>query len=99
MKILVLLFLMVFSSITAFAQNAGIESRFDDAITHSSRSISPIFGEENYEKTERLKYLEAKRAFTNNPTAYLEAATGAKMNNMPPVKVSESFDFLEIDYR
>lgn len=69
-----------------------------NGITLSSRSISPIFGEENYEKTERLKYLEAKRAFTNNPAAYLEAATGAKINNMPHIEVSKSYDFLETDY-
>ncbi len=60
-------------------------------------SSAPGFS--NYEKTDRIKYLQAKRAFTNNPVEYMKASTGADITNIPKIEIDESYDFLEKDYR
>lgn len=78
---------------------SGQYSFIADGIQNSTDIIRPVFGKENYEKTDRIKYLQAKRAFTNNPIEYLKASTGADTSNMPKIEIDESYDFLETDYR
>lgn len=78
---------------------SGQYSFMADGIENHMDMIRPIYGKENYEKIDRIKYLQAMRAFTNNPILYMQASTGAKIDNMPKVEINESYDFLETDYR
>lgn len=78
---------------------SGQYSFIADGIQNSTDIIRPIFGKENYEKTSRIKYLQAMRAFTNNPVEYMKASTGADVTNIPKIEIDESYDFLEKDYR
>lgn len=77
---------------------SGQYSFVADGIQNSTDIIRPIFGKENYEKTNRIKYLQAMRAFTNNPVEYMKASTGADITNLPKIGIDESYDFLETDY-
>ena len=79
--------------------SSGQYSFVADGIQNSTDIIRPIFGKENYEKTNRIKYLQAMRAFTNNPVEYMKASTGADITNIPKIEIDESYDFLEKDYR
>lgn len=85
--------------ILAAEDSTGQYSFVADGIQNSTNIIRPIFGKENYEKTDRIKYLQAMRAFTNNPVLYMQASTGSKTTNMPKIEIDESYDFLETDYR
>lgn len=78
--------------------STGQYSFFANSLSYSTKTINLIFGKDNYETTERLKYLQAKRAFTNNAISNLQAATGTPIDNLPNIEISQSYDFLEMDY-
>lgn len=75
-------------------------------IQPTSRAITPVYSTDRYRATDRMKYLKAKRSFTDNPLGQLNAkyggsivkvthADGTPITDINPVKV----DFLETDYR
>ncbi|HBN63365.1 MULTISPECIES: GLPGLI family protein [Duncaniella] len=77
----------------------GQYSFIADGVQNTSEIIRPIFGKENYEKTDRIKYLQSTRSFTDNALEYIRAATGSNVADMPRIEIDESYDFLETDYR
>lgn len=79
--------------------STGQYSFVADGIQNSTDIIRPIFGKDNYEKNNRIKYLQAMRAFTNNPVEYMKASTGSAITDIPKIEIDESYDFLETDYR
>ena len=79
--------------------SSGQYSFVADGIEISRDIIRPIFGRDNYEKTDRIKYLQIMRAFTNNPVLHMQASSGSKTSDIPKIEIDRSYDFLETDYR
>ena len=69
-----------------------------DGIQQTHLNINNIYGKENYEKTDRIKFLQSMRAFINNPLENLRAATGSDMPSIPKIEINDSYDFIETDY-
>lgn len=78
--------------------NTGQYSFIGEGIRLTSKNINHIYGKENYEKTDRIKFLQNMRAFINNPLENLKASIGAEIQNIPKVVIDESYDLLETDY-
>lgn len=75
---------------------------FADGIEHTTKKIKNVYGAEKYEKQDRKEILRARRAMIDNPIGTL-AASGlvdvVKSVSNGPNNKSESFDFIETDYR
>ncbi|MDE6575006.1 MAG: GLPGLI family protein [Muribaculaceae bacterium] len=87
-----------------------LEASTDDAnysfmatgIQQSAKPIGAIYLADEYEKTDRIKYLKAKRAFIDNPIGSLNAQFGEKIkitSNNPVFQASDKVDLIETDYR
>ncbi len=75
---------------------------FADGIEQTAKKIRHVYGSEKYEKQSRKDILRARRTMIDNPMGAL-SATGSLEGVMIEAKElkpkSESFDFLETDYR
>ena len=82
-----------------------------DGIQQTEKLISPIYLANEYEKTDRVKFLKAKRGFMNNPVGAINAQFSGSGVSIRSVKVSgdsvsgselfvsrETVDFIETDY-
>ena len=78
--------------------STGRYSFVADGIQQTSQNIYHIYGKENYEKTDRIKYLQNMRAFINNPLENLKASTGSEMPSIPKIEINDNYDFIETDY-
>ncbi len=75
---------------------------FADGIEQTTKKIKNVYGSEKYEKQDRKEILRARRAMIDNPIGTLAASgfvdvvksVSNGLNNK-----SESFDFIETDYR
>ena len=78
--------------------NTGQYSFTADGIQKTIQDLISVYGKENYEKTDRIKYLQTMRAFINNPFENLKAATGSNMPSIPKIEINDIYDFIETDY-
>ena len=78
--------------------STGRYSFIGDKIQQIHQNINHIYGKENYEKTDRIKYLKTMRAFINNPFENLKASTGSEIPHFPGIEIEDGYDFLETDY-
>ena len=82
-----------------------------DGIQQTEKLISPIYLANEYEKTDRVKFLKAKRGFMDNPIGSINAQFSGSGVSIRSVKVSgdsvsgselfvsrETVDFIETDY-
>ena len=82
-----------------------------DGIQQTEKLISPIYLANEYEKTDSIKYLKAKRGFMDNPVGAINAQFGGSGVSIRSVKISggsdsdgklymarETIDFIETDY-
>ncbi|MDO5395980.1 MAG: GLPGLI family protein [Bacteroidales bacterium] len=90
----------------------GGQYRFEaKGIQQTNRTIGPIYLANEYEKTDRIRFLKANRSFNDNPIGSINAQLGGKGISIGPVKdengedVSdrlfvprETVDFIETDY-
>ncbi|MDE5877441.1 MAG: GLPGLI family protein [Muribaculaceae bacterium] len=75
---------------------------FADGIEQTAKQIRNVYGAEKYEKQNRKDILRARRAMIDNPIGSLTATgslEGVKIESNELKPKSESFDFLETDYR
>ncbi|MDE6669820.1 MAG: GLPGLI family protein [Muribaculaceae bacterium] len=75
---------------------------FADGIEQTAKKIRNVYGAEKYEKQNRKDILRARRAMIDNPIGTLTATgslEGVKIESNELKPKSESFDFLETDYR
>lgn len=68
-------------------------------INATSKPITPNFGADHYEKTDRISMLKTLRKFEDNPVAGLSASLGVSIQVNQEVEVDKTLDFLETDYR
>ena len=89
----------------------GLYSFVADGIQQTEKFITPIYLINEYEKTERIKFLKAKRGFMDNPVGAINAQYGGLGVSIRSVKISggsdsdgklymarETIDFIETDY-
>ena len=82
-----------------------------DGIQQTEKLITPIYLVDEYEKTNRIKFLKAKRGFMDNPVGAINAQFGGSGVSIRSVKTSggsdsggklyvtrETVDFIETDY-
>lgn len=82
-----------------------------DGIQQTEKFITPIYLINEYEKTDRIKFLKAKRGFMDNPVGAINAQFGGSGVSIRSVKISggsdsdgklymarETIDFIETDY-
>jgi GLPGLI family protein len=82
-----------------------------DGIQQTEKLISPIYLANEYEKTDRVKFLKAKRGFMDNPVGAINAQFSGSGVSIRSVKISggsdsdgklymarETIDFIETDY-
>jgi len=82
-----------------------------DGIQQTEKLISPIYLANEYEKTDRVKFLKAKRGFMDNPVGAINAQFSGSGVSIRSVKLSgdsdsgskifisrETVDFIETDY-
>ena len=82
-----------------------------DGIQQTEKLISPIYLANEYEKTDRVKFLKAKRGFMDNPVGAINTQFSGSGVSIRSVKVSgdsvsgselfvsrETVDFIETDY-
>ena len=75
---------------------------FVDGIEKTNRQIKDVYGCEKYEKQNRKDILRARRAMIDNPLGSLSATgslEGVKIDPNSIKSKSETFDFIETDYR
>ncbi len=75
---------------------------FAEGIEQTDKKIKNVYGSEKYEKQNRKDILRARRAMIDNPLGALTAAGLSEGVRIEPKELkpkSESFDFLETDYR
>lgn len=75
---------------------------FADGIEQTSKNIRNVYGAEKYEKQNRKDILRARRGMIDNPMGALSASglsEGVRIESKELKPKSESFDFLETDYR
>ncbi len=75
---------------------------FADGIKQTDKKIGKVYGSEKYEKVNRKDILRARRAMVDNPMGALAASGLPEAVKIEPNalnKKSESFDFIETDYR
>ena len=75
---------------------------FADGIEQTNRQIKDVYGCEKYEKQNRKDILRARRAMIDNPLGSLSATgslEGVKIDPNSIKSKSETFDFIETDYR
>ncbi len=75
---------------------------FADGIEQTTKRIRNVYGSEKYEKQNRKDILRARRAMIDNPMGALSAAGLSEGVRIEPKELpsqSESFDFIETDYR
>lgn len=88
------------------AEAEGGQYRFvADGVQRSDKDISPVYMADEYEKTDRLSYLRAKRSFLENPMGQINAkfagkisvksADGSAERMFVPASVA---DLIETDY-
>ena len=73
-----------------------------DGIEQTTQKIGNVYGSEKYEKQDRKDILRARRAMIDNPVGTLAATGSLEGIEISPDALkskSESFDFLETDYR
>lgn len=73
-------------------------------IQQTTKPIGSVYLADEYEKTDRLKFLKAKRAFLDNPLGNLNAKLNGEMKisseSLSPLFLSaDVVDFIETDYR
>ena len=89
----------------------GLYSFIADGIQQTEKIITPIYLINEYEKTDRIKFLKAKRGFMDNPVGAINAQFGGSGVSIRSVKISggsdsdgklymarETIDFIETDY-
>ena len=89
----------------------GLYSFVADGIQQTEKFITPIYLINEYEKTDRIKFLKAKRGFMDNPVGAINAQFGGSGVSIRSVKISggsdsdgklymarETIDFIETDY-
>ena len=89
----------------------GLYSFIADGIQQTEKIITPIYLINEYEKTDRIKLLKAKRGFMDNPVGAINAQFGGSGVSIRSVKISggsdsdgklymarETIDFIETDY-
>ena len=82
-----------------------------DGIQQTEKLLSPIYLANEYEKTDRVKFLKAKRGFMDNPVGAINAQFSGSGVSIRSVKLSgdsdsgskifisrETVDFIETDY-
>ena len=58
----------------------GGQYRFEaDGIQQTDREIGPVYLADEYEKTERIKFLKSKRSFLDNPLGKINAQVAGDM--------------------
>lgn len=81
----------------------GKYSFFATGLQQSSKAIGPVYLADEYEKTDRKKFLKSKRAFLDNPLGSLNAQMGGDIkisgNSGEPIFASSDVvDLIETDY-
>ena len=89
----------------------GLYSFVANGIQQTEKPITPIYLVNEYEKTDRIKFLKAKRGFMDNPVGAINAQFGGSGVSIRSVKISggsdsdgklyvtrETVDFIETDY-
>lgn len=89
----------------------GLYSFVADGIQKTEKLITPIYLINEYEKTDRIKFLKVKRGFMDNPVGTINAQFGGSGVSIRSVKTSggydsggklyvtrETVDFIETDY-
>ena len=82
-----------------------------DGLQHTDKLITPVYLANEYEKTDRIKFLEAQRSFNDNPIGSINAQFAGRGISIGRVKnengedVSDrlfvprrTVDFIETDY-
>ena len=80
-----------------------------DGIQQTDKTITPIYLANGYEKSDRIKFLKAKRSFFDNPLGTINAqfggsgvsiiSSGGNANGSDRHYVTrETADFIETDY-
>ena len=85
----------------------GQYSFIADGIQQTSKEIIPIYLTNEYEKTDRISFLKAKRNFLDNPLGQINAQFGGGIsisktdsdNNDPIFASSSVVDLIETDYK
>lgn len=75
---------------------------FADGIEQTAKQIKNVYGAEKYEKQNRKDILRARRAMIDNPMGTLSSTgllEGVRIESKELKPKSETFDFLETDYR
>lgn len=80
-------------------EEAGQHHFIATGIAQTTKQITPNLGADHYETTDRISMLKALRKFEDNPIAGLSASLGIKITVKDGLKVDDSLDFLETDYR
>ncbi len=84
--------------------DSGLYSFTATGIQQTSRTMVPMYSADDYEKTDRIDFLKAKRQFTDNPMATINtqlSASGISISgnsNDLKFKSREEVDFIETDY-
>ena len=68
-------------------------------INATKKQITPNFGADHYEKTDRISMLKTLRKFEDNPEAALGASLGIGIKVQKQTDNNKILDFLETDYR
>lgn len=91
------------------ATEDGLYSFVADGIQQTDKTITPIYLANGYEKSDRIKFLKAKRSFFDNPLGTINAqfggsgdsiiSSGGNANGSDRLYVTrETADFIETDY-
>lgn len=84
------------------ASEDGRYSFIADGIQETNKEITPIYLSKEYEKTDRVSFLKAKRSFLDNPLGQIMAQFGDIKIDTNSEKVGfasrETVDFIETDY-
>ncbi|MDE5975901.1 MAG: GLPGLI family protein [Muribaculaceae bacterium] len=76
-------------------ESTGNYSFVADGIRQEAREIRPVYGKDKYQSTERKKFLQLKKLYSQNPNAYL----GNDTSGAPSPKYDKNYDLLERDYK
>lgn len=82
----------------------GLYSFEATGIQQTSRPVGAVYLADEYEKTDRISFLKAKRAFLDNPLGSLNAQFGGDIkvvgdSDEPIFASSDTVDLIETDYR
>ncbi|MDE5800629.1 MAG: hypothetical protein K2H74_06360, partial [Paramuribaculum sp.] len=91
------------------AESEGGEYRFvATGIQQTRKPITPVYLADSYERTNRIDYLKAKRAFLDNPMGQINAQLGGNItvvkadgntaDDAPLFVPSSVVDLIETDY-